>query len=150
MPRSLSSRRSTETARKAPARRARSYVRAVRGESSDKKAAQEAPLELPSFTDVLFQQGLLSPDHKRGLILAHAHARHARPKVNRWVYFSSVALCSAILLAGWWLTVGEWVRSRTQLVNTSAIQQQIGAESARLEQAYLGPKPTQQNFGLTE
>ena len=150
MPRSFTPRRSVDSARKAPARRARSYVRAVRGEEPAAESTKETPLELPSFTDVLFQQGLLSPDHKRGLILAHAHARHARPKVNRWVYFSSVALCSAILLAGWWLTVGSWVRSRTQLVDTSAIQRQIGTESARLEQAYLGPKPTQQNFGRSE
>lgn len=150
MPRSLTPRRSVDSARKAPVRRARSYVRAVRGEEAESQHGGAAPLELPSFTDVLFQQGILSPDHKRGLILAHAHARHARPKVHRWMYLSSVALCSAILLAGWWLTVGNWVRSRTQLVNTSSLQQQIGRESNRLEQAYLGPKPSMENLGLTK
>jgi hypothetical protein len=98
-------------------------------------------MPLPSFSDVLFQQGLLTPDHKRGLILAHAHARHARPKVRHWVYISSVAFCSALLLMGWWFTVGDWVRARTQLVDTSMLQRQIGVESARLEQAYLAPNP---------
>ncbi len=98
-------------------------------------------MPLPSFSDVLFQQGLLTPDHKRGLILAHAHARHARPKVRHWVYISSVAFCSALLLMGWWFTVGDWVRARTQLVDTSMLQRQIGVESARLEQAYLSPNP---------
>ncbi len=140
MPRSLTPRRrSVDGARKAPVRR----VRAV-------PVKHEAPLELPSFTDVLFQQGLVSPDHKRGLILAHAHARHARPKVRRWVYFSSVALCSLVLMAGWWLTVGDWVRARTQLVDAGAIQRQIGTESNRLEQAYLGVKPTPPVFSPGE
>lgn len=42
---------------------------------------------------------------------------------------------------GWWFTVGDWVRARTQLVDTSMLQRQIGVESARLEQAYLSPNP---------
>lgn len=140
MPRSLSTRRPSSSARKAPARSPRPAARATR-DTAALSAHEDASMPLPSFSDVLFQQGLLTPDHKRGLILAHAHARHARPKVRHWVYISSVAFCSALLLMGWWFTVGDWVRARTQLVDTSMLQRQIGVESARLEQAYLSPNP---------
>ena len=149
MPRSLSARRTTSTPRKAPKRPSRASarpVKTVRAASADEPSA----VVLPSLDDVLFQQGLLSPDHKRGLILAHAHARHARPKVRHWVYISSVALCSALLVMGWWFTVGDWVRARTQLVDTSALQRQIGIESARLEQAYLAPNPVESSSTISK
>lgn len=136
--RSSKPRRATTEARHAPPRRPAKRISTVKHVKAAELAAEPAPaLENVPF----FQQGILSHAQKRELILAHAKARQVRNTPNSWFYLMGVAASCLVVIGGWWLTVGSWVRSQMTLVARPAIQEDIRREMERLEAKYPFPKP---------
>lgn len=136
--RSSKPRRATTDARHAPPRRPAKRISAVKHVKAADLAAEPAPaLENVAF----FQQGILSHAQKRELILAHAKARQARNVPNSWFYLMGVAASCLVVIGGWWLTVGSWVRTQMTLVRRPSIQEDIRREMDRLEAKYPFPKP---------
>ena len=87
-----------------------------------------------------FQQGLIDPHHKRRLIDAHTHARHARHSPHHhWAMLVGVSFCSALVLVGWWFTVGSWIRGHLNMANRPSFRQEIQHESKRMEEQYQIP-----------
>ena len=145
MPRSLSSRRSlSDTPRRAPVRRTKT-------QTTHHEHYADSEAHAPPVHEVLFQEGLVAPHHKQALIMAHAHARSSRrhPATNhRWIYAVGMSVCSLAVLFGWWLTVGNWLRTQWQLVNTRSMQQEIQRQAQELEQNWQLVRPSSASLSV--
>lgn len=136
--RSSTPRRPLSDARHAPPRRPAKRISVVKHEKAKELAAEPAPaLENIGF----FQQGILSPGQKRELILAHAKARQARNLPHSWLYIMGVAVSCLVVVGGWWLTVGSWVRNQVTYAARPSIQEEVRREMERIEATYPFPKP---------
>ena len=156
MPRSLKPRAAAAkpSSRKAPPRPKRTETpspRAATKRLSFVKASAKRELEVPARQKptaveapqtAFFQQGLLSHDQKRELILAHAAARQARRLPKGWFYVMGIVASCLVVMAGWWLTVGSWIRGQVELAKHTSFQQEVRQEIGRLEAAYPLQKPT--------
>lgn len=140
MPRSFSSRRvSAKPARRAPVRRTKAAVVA----EAPAKASHE--VAAPPLREVLFQEGLVHPHHKQALILAHAHARKARREPHphhRWVFAMGVGACCLVLAFGWWFTVGSWIKTQVQLVNTRSMQDAVQQQARDVGGEFIADRPS--------
>lgn len=136
--RSSKPRRPTTDARHAPPRRAVKRISVVKHAKAKELAAEP----VPALANVgFFQQGLLSAEQKRELILAHAKVRQARNLPHSWFYIMGVATSCLVVLGGWWLTVGSWVRTQMTVAAQTSVQEDVRREMERLEAKYPFPKP---------
>ncbi len=137
-------RRSVTATRRAPPR---STTTRRPSASKESKIAPE-PLVISDDGQDLFQQGIILPHHKRQLILAHAQARQARHMPHRWVYLMGVAASCLIVMVGWWMTVGTWIKGQIMYASQPGIQQDVRENIGRLESVY--PVATPQIAGAKE
>jgi cytochrome c-type biogenesis protein CcmH/NrfG len=93
-------------------------------------------------TQSWFQQGIVLPQHKRQLILAHAEARKARRMPHKWVYLMGVVASCLVVMTGWWFTVGSWIQGQLTYASQPGIQQEVQQQIGRLEEAYPIAKPS--------
>lgn len=146
--RSAPSRRPVSEARHAPPRRAASRSTAVRKAAVKPKlsAHHEEALQEPSLIgSSFFQQGILSADQKRELILAHASARQARTAPRGWVSIFGVAFACLVVAGGWWMTVGSWIQGKMTMAKEPTFQESIRQEMAQMEVLYPVQRPTLAN-----
>ncbi|MBP7005705.1 hypothetical protein KBB27_01105 [Patescibacteria group bacterium] len=148
--RSAPSRRSVSEARHAPPRRATTRTTTVRKTVTKAKSSthHEEPLHEPSLIgSSFFQQGLLTPDQKRELILAHASARQTRTTPRGWMYVFGVAAACLMVAGGWWMTVGSWIHGKMELAKEPTFQESVRNEIANMEILYPIQKPTLADIG---